>query len=99
MIYVERIYDDEGILYITRQKNKPRSKWYGVSIEREGDITPVSDNDEFIIEIPTMSDKKLLLECDLAPKEVDLVRKLVKKATKLGWFEKPSKGTNFILQG
>lgn len=89
MIYVEVICDEKSPYGIQRQKNKPTSDWCGIALIRE-DNSWLADNEDWIKAIPDVTTDdiiKELAECKLSKADVLRLRKLVKKAIKLGWFD------------
>jgi hypothetical protein len=92
MIYVEKIRADAKDLSIERQNNSPNGKWYGVSV-CAGNVL-LADNEEWISKtLPTLTDKELRKEfkeeyaINFSDDDIRLIKKVVKKAKKLGWFD------------
>lgn len=89
MIYLEVISDEKSPYGIQRQKNSPTSDWYGIALIRE-DNSWLADSEDWIRAIPDAKTDdiiKELAECKLSKADVLRLRKLVKKAIKLGWFD------------
>ena len=92
MIYTETILDDNDIVRIERQKNSPTGEWYSVWLSCRGNS--IADSSDWIATtLPTLSNKKLKKEIKgeinikISDQDLLLIRKVVKKATKLGWFD------------
>ena len=93
MIYIETILGDDDTFRIERQKNSPKGEWYGISLSRKG--TGMADNDEWIAKtFPHLSMKETNTafhedsNIEFNSDDIKLMKKVVKEADKLGWFDK-----------
>lgn len=90
LIYVEKIEVSGLWLDITRQKDTPDGKWYGITLMGDGKI--MSDNEEWIKDelYPLLKKDNVAalkaLSVDYNPKTAKALRQLIKEALKLGWF-------------
>lgn len=92
MIYTEKITTDIKDFSIERQKDSPNGKWYGIWLASKG--LSLADSDEWITEtLPNLTDEELKSvfkeesKIKLSDDDIRLVRKVVRKAKKLGWFD------------
>ena len=91
LIYVEKIEVAGLWIEMTRQKDTPDGKWYGVTLMGDGKI--MSDNEEWIgywLYPMLKKDKKKALRklcVDYSKETAKALRQLIKEALRLGWFQ------------
>jgi len=91
MMYIETITDSNDTFRIERQKNTPDGKWYSIMLTQVNPDVFLADNGDFIHDMeitlrdsPTRVMKEIGLEYN--KDHVKLLRKIIRKAIKLGWF-------------
>ena len=95
MIYLETIADDLDTFRIERQKNEPDSAWYDLWIYKSNEPKWVkkfiADNENWIYwnlyPMLKKDPKTAISELDITRSDAKMLRKLIKKADKLGWFD------------
>ena len=91
LIYAETIEVSGLWIEITRQKDTPDGKWYGITLHGDGQI--MSDNAEWIFNwlYPMLKEdkKKALkkLRVTYSKETAKALRQLIKEALKLGWYQ------------
>jgi hypothetical protein len=93
-MYIETITDNLDIFRIERQKNTPKGEWYGIALSCDGKY--LADNDTYIAELYySLRDNPKRIMDELGLPHMDgnskKIRKIIKKAHDLGWFENNSK--------
>ena len=89
LIFSEEIEIAAKDIKISRQKDTPNGKWYGIMICGQDDV--IADNEEWILNelYPRLKDKDYYgLNKDGFDKETcKNMKRLIKTAIKLGWFD------------
>jgi hypothetical protein len=95
MIYIETIADDLDCFRIERQKDKPKGNWYEITLVKvkiNKDTIIISDNDTYILGIlygackPSITETFDYLKISYDKADVKTLKKIIRKADKLGWF-------------
>jgi len=93
-MYIETITDNLDTFRIERQKDSFKGSWYGTVLFPSLVKGLLIDNEEWIAKtLPTLSDTdiiKIFMEehnLFINPADVKIIRKVVRKAKKLGWFD------------
>jgi len=91
MIYIETITDSNDTFRIEREKNTSDGKWYSIMLTQVNPDVFLADNDSFIFDLevalkdnPKQAMKEIGIEYN--KDHVKLLRKIIRKAIKLGWF-------------
>ena len=84
MIYVETILDERTEIKIERQRALPDGDWYGLCILQGG--TDIADNEYWIGSVLDRPRKCMMSELGISKEVAKDLRKVMKKARKLGWF-------------
>ena len=91
MMYIETISDSNDTFRIERQKNTPNGKWYSIMLTQVNPDVLLADNDSFIfaLEVGLRDNPYVSMQIIGIPHNKDhvkLLRKIIRKAIKLGWF-------------